>query len=134
MISNQKSQNLLYLPYFMMPGVELRVAQLDDDGKLGPITEPCIIRAERTFFARAVTDTNPTIVQMKLRGSLLDHWYYRSKEWIDQPYFAAAIFLQPYVGPTTRAMRTLYGEETFIVDEQATEDAKFLLENPEFRI
>ena len=113
---------------------EFFVGQLDDRGKLGPVTEACIVRAERTYLARAVNDTNPSIVQMKLRGrELLDHWYYRSDQWVDQPYLATSIFLQPYVGSASRAMRTLYGDGTYLIDEEATQDAKFLLENPEFR-
>jgi len=103
---------------------EFLVAQIDESGNLGSISESCIERAEKTYLTRSAMDTNSLIVQMKLRGEkLLDHWYYRSDQWVDQPYFAASILLQPYVGPASRAMKVLYGDGTYVIDKQATEDA-----------
>lgn len=84
------------------------MGQIDERGQMGPLTEVCINRAHKTYLARASEDTNPQIVKMVLRGKPVDHWYYRSDEWIDQPYFALPILLQAYVGPANRAMRALY--------------------------
>ena len=113
---------------------EINIGQIDLQGRMGPILEACILRAERTFLNRAPADTNPAIVRMVLRGVLIDHWYYRSCEWIEQPYFAAGILLQPYVGSAKLARpKSLYGAGTYITDIEATEDARFLLENPEYR-
>jgi hypothetical protein len=104
------------------PGAN-NIGQLKEDGSLGPIEEACILRAEKTFKIRSKIDTNPVIVQMVLRGKPIDHWYYRSDQWIDQPYFALGNGLQPYIGPANRAQRFMYGEGKFIVDKEATEDA-----------
>ena len=57
---------------------------------------------------------------MILHGKLVPHWYYRSNEWIDQPYFNPSVFLQPYIGPPEKALSILYGRNTFRVDEEAT--------------
>src|ERR1035437_9921666 len=89
------------------PGAN-NIGQLRENGTLGPIEESCISRAERTFRLRSKTDTNPVIVQMTRGGNPIDHWYYRSDEWIDQPFFALGKF-QPYVGPANRAQRFMYG-------------------------
>lgn len=94
--------------------------QLDDEGNLGPVQDICIAAAQRVFLERHEKDTNPAIVQMILRGELVDHWYYRSDEHIDQPYFLKAYFLQPYRGPTTLAHPTIYGPGTYIIDELLT--------------
>ena len=90
-------------------------------GEFVPFQEICLSHAENTFRVRlAIGDTNPQIVQMKLRGQLIPHWYYRSKQWVDQPYFIPLIFLQPYVGPAGQANPGQYGEGTFEVDEEIT--------------
>ena len=65
-------------------------------------------------------DTNPLIVQMIHMGRLIDHWYYRSDQWVDQPYFKPSEFLQPHVGPADQAIPGLYGDETFQIDEEMT--------------
>ena len=91
------------------------------EGKFVPAQELSLIHAERAF-RRGVEkgDTNPRIVQMKLRGQLIPHWYYRSKEWVDQPYYKPSEFLQPYVGPADQANPVLYGAGTFEVDDEMT--------------
>lgn len=95
---------------------EIEPQQMNDEGKLGPLRDICVVAAQKVFLARYETDTNPTIVQMILRGELVDHWYYRSEEFIDQPYFLPAHFLQPYRGPANVANPGLYGPETYVVD------------------
>lgn len=112
----------------------INVGQMQENKSIGPIIEACVERAERTFLSRGGQDTNPTIVQMILRGkNPIDHWYYRSNEWVDQPYLAMGIALQPYVGPSDKAPRILYGEGTFMKDDEMTEWAKLLLSDPELR-
>ena len=99
---------------------ELEPMQLGDDGKLGPVKEACITAAQRVFFTRMKTDTHPVLVQMIHLGELVPHWYYRSDEWIDQPYYSPAMFLQPYRGPANLANPGLYGPGKFIIDEKYT--------------
>ncbi len=94
--------------------------QMDEKGKLGPLRDVCIVVAERTFIARFGQDTEPTIAQMIVRGEPVPHWYYRSKEWVDQPYFIPRELIQPYRGPAKSAYPWLYGEGTFRVDESET--------------
>jgi hypothetical protein len=94
--------------------------QLDRSGNLGPLIETCITHARKTFLTRFSQDTDPTIVQMILYGTEISHWYYRSKEWIDQPYFIPQQILPPYCGPADIADPNLYGEGTFIVDDMST--------------
>ncbi len=105
-------------------GPRLTIGQLREDGSLGPMREACILRAERTFKLRWKTDTNPVIAQMILRGEQIPHWYYRSDQWIDQPYFAISNGMQPYVGPADKAPKFMYGAGTFVIDEESTEDNK----------
>lgn len=100
----------------------LYTGQLQEDGTLGPVKEACINRAERIFQLRHKTDTNPKIVQMILRGERIPHWYYRSDEWIDQPYFAMSIAMQPYVESTNKAPIWYKKEGNFMVDDEATND------------
>ena len=90
-------------------------------GDLEPLEESCVYRAEETFRARSKKDTNPAIVQMILNGKPINHWYYRSDQWIDQPFLALGKF-QPYVGPANRAQRFMYGEGKYVVDQRAIDD------------
>lgn len=101
-----------------------KVGQLKEDGSLGPLEEACILRAGKTFRNRFKTDTNPSIVRMVVGGKPINHWYYRSDQWIDQPYFSVdpSLPLQSYVGPTNMAPRFSYKEGTYIIDNEAMED------------
>lgn len=83
--------------------------------------ESCIEHAESTFRARGRVDTEPSIVQMVQQGDPVDHWYYRSREHIDQPYQSRDLMLQAFVGPAKDANPTIYGEGTFVVDIIETE-------------
>lgn len=97
------------------------------DGKLVPFREICLVHAEETFKARVnLGDTDPMIVQMIHLGELIPHWYYRSVQWIDQPYFFPFSFLQPYVGPTNLAISSLYGPDTYIISHEDTIRARRL--------
>jgi hypothetical protein len=90
------------------------------DGKMGPVKEPCTTHAMNAFKSRSGTDTNPKIVQMVLYGQPVPHYYYRSDEFIDQPFFHETQFLEPYVGPTNEANPILYGDGTYIENETMT--------------
>ena len=103
---------------------EREPSQMDDDGKLGPIRDICVIAAQRTFIKRQKVDTNPTIVQMIHQHRLVPHWYYRSEQFIDQPYFIPGQFLQPYRGPAFLANPGLYGPGTYIIDKELTKLTK----------
>ena len=98
------------------------IQQIVDGELVSPPTEASLVAAGRVFQERQKKgDTNPQIVQMKLRGKLIDLWYYRSDQWIEQPYFGKDIFLQPYIGPAEEAMSFLYGDGTYVVDKEMTE-------------
>jgi hypothetical protein len=90
------------------------------DGKRKLPEELCLTHAARVFRERRNADTGPKIVQMVLRNMIQDHWYYRSNEWVDQPYFSLDIGLQPYVGPANLAPPHIYGKGTFNIDEELT--------------
>ena len=87
------------------------------NGRLSDIESICVTHAIKTFKERRGADTNPQVVQMVHNGDVLDHWYYRSEEWIDQPYFIRDRLIQPYTGPAELAMPLLYGEGTYVPDE-----------------
>lgn len=92
------------------------------DGEFVPAQEICLVHAEVTFKERQKNgDTNPLIVQMIHLGQLIDHWYYRSDQWVDQPYFKPSEFLQPFVGPADQANPGQYGDGSFEVDDEMTE-------------
>lgn len=76
---------------------------------------------KKIYNERNALDTHPVIVQMRHLGRLIDHWYYRSDQWVDQPYFKPSEFLQPYVGPVELANPGLYGKGTYIVDKELTD-------------
>ena len=101
---------------------ELGVMVLNDENKLEPweFRFSCITKAQDTFRQRWKTDTNPQIVQMIHLGKPIDHYYYRSNEWIDQPFADPRKFLQPYRGPAEYANPGLYGEGKFIEDREYT--------------
>jgi hypothetical protein len=96
--------------------------QLNKNNRLGPIRDICVVAAQRAYLERKEADTNPQIVQMVLRGKvLINHWYYRSDQWVEQPYFIPFFVLQPYRGPANYASPILYGQDTYIVDERLIE-------------
>jgi len=112
-----------------------RVLQLDPEGNLGPLHDICVVIAQRNYLARKTIDTNPVLVQMILRGEeLIDHWYYRSEEYIDQPFYHPSLFLQPYRGPAYLAIPILYGPGTYLVDQELIEltEKGFTIDSPEF--
>ena len=95
--------------------------QLVNGELIEPPPEGCIACAERVFKQRQKDgDTNPQIVQMKSGGYSISHWYYRSDQWIEQPYLKISAFIQPYVGPSNQAQKSLYGEGSFVIDKEMT--------------
>jgi hypothetical protein len=94
------------------------------DGKIGPVKEICVDHALATFLERRERDTNPKIVKMLVNGKPISHWYYRSEEWIDQPYYMGRFLVQPYVGPANGlGALVLYQEDMFVEDESMMEIA-----------
>lgn len=87
------------------------------DGHLQEIMGTCIDEAVKTFKERWGRDTNPRIVQMIHQGQRIDHWYYRSNEWISQPYAWPKIFMQPYVGSANELGAVRYGEKSYFYGE-----------------
>lgn len=103
-----------------------RVKQLID-GKLVNYQVACITQAFRTFAERAGTDQNPNIVQMLALGIPIEHWYYRSEDWIDQPYHHPER-LFAYVGSTSGNFPPQLGPGTFKIDTESTRDIKSALQ------
>ncbi len=105
------------------------------DGELRDIKTSCISQAYRTFAERSATDANPRIVQMQINGALVDHWYYRSDNWIDQP-FSHSSGLVAYVGEAEGDVPEELGEGTYLVDKESTEDIQLGVdlqdEDPEY--
>lgn len=99
---------------------ELGLSQLNSEGRLVPWNEICVVAAERIFRERWELDTEQIIAQMIFKGKPIDHWYYRSKEWVEQPYFIPSKVIQPYRGPVEYAHVWLYGEGTYLVNEKVT--------------
>ncbi len=91
------------------------------NGEFVPAQEVCLVHAEGTFQRRCKEDTNPRVVQMILRGEKIPHFYYRSEEWVDQPYYDPRAFITPYVGPAKLATPGLYDSGTYVVDREMTE-------------
>lgn len=99
---------------------EFGSSQMDAEGQMGQVQDVCIAAAEKTFRERWGKDTHPQIVQMIVFGEPIAHWYYRSDEWIDQPYAILSMFVQPYRGEPLHAYPWLYGEGTYQVYEVLT--------------
>ncbi len=78
------------------------IGQLTSEGLMG-IKELCIHHALLTYRKRKDTDTEPHIVNMTINGQPIDHWYYRSRQWIDQPYLLGPLGVEPYVGQVDQA-------------------------------
>jgi len=93
--------------------------QLSKEGTLFPFKDSCIKVATETFLARS-TDQNRRIVQMILYGNLIPHWYYRSDQWIYQPFLNISKGIIHYVGDPKNADSNLYGEGTYQLDEYNT--------------
>jgi len=87
------------------------------EGKLQPSIDICVTHAKNVYRQRKDIDTNPMIVQMINMDRPIPHWYYRSDQWIDQPYYQPSTYLQPYVGPTDQAEPYLFGEGTYQLDK-----------------
>lgn len=96
-------------------------------GRIDPgFRESCIEVAEGVFAKRAGKDSNPMIARVVRGGERIGHWYYRSDEWIYQPFFAMSLVM-PYEGPARLAKIAQYGEGRYERDEEATEYAMRLL-------
>ena len=87
------------------------------NGELRGMQETCVVHAIRTFLARRDVDANPQIVQMVIDTKPIDHWYYRSDSYVDQPYFLASLLIQPLIGDPSGGYPRHYGEGTFQPDE-----------------
>jgi len=107
-----------------------QIQQLVGD-ELVDFIESCINHAYRTYAKRADQDTNPVIARMLVDGKPVDHWYYRSDEWIDQPYDLTMVFGFPaYVGPAdNRQIQYIYNKRTFVVETEHTKDIALAVEN-----
>lgn len=98
------------------------------DGDLRELLGGCVSEAQKTFRERWGTDTNPRIVQMVLQGKPIDHWYYRSDQWISQPFVAPDIFMQSYVGPTDTLEAIKYGERSYLYGDEEKLLTEMLIE------
>jgi len=96
------------------------VVQQFVNGKLQGVIENCVTHACNTYKERKDKDTNPMVVEMVLQGKPIDHFYYRSDQWVDQPYYNPSGLMQPYVGPADQAPPLLYGKGTYLIDEATT--------------
>jgi len=65
------------------------------DGKFQPVRDVCTKHAEDVFNSRRGIDTNPMIVQMIHHDKPVNHHYYRSDQWIDQPYKKSPDYAPP---------------------------------------
>jgi len=61
------------------------------------------------------------IVQMIHHDEPVNHHYYRSDQWIDQPYKKSPNYAPPYVGPADKAEPSHYGEGAYIVEKELTD-------------
>lgn len=98
------------------------------NGNLQEIMGNCYSEAEDTFRRRWNLDTNPRIVQMVHQGIPIDHWYYRSNEWISQPYAWPEMFIQPYVGSTTDIGAIKYSERSYLYGDEERLLTEMLIE------
>jgi len=99
------------------------------NGELGKVVELCLPHAMKTFEERKSRDTNPRIVQMKAQGEPITPWYYRSDQWIDQPFMLFPLFIKPYIGKTLQAPPNLYGEGNYLEDPELMNDIRTLTED-----
>ena len=90
-------------------------------GRFVQCIDICVQHAKKTYLQRRGKDTHPMIVQMIHLGKPIPHWYYRSDQWIDQPYYKPSEFLQPYVGPIEFANPGSYGKGTYVPDKEITD-------------
>lgn len=98
----------------------IEIKQIDENGKLGPIKDICETAAQRTMKDRWGKDTHPSIVQMVIDNKRIPHWYYRSDQWISQPYDISSYHLLPYIGSVEKAPAEMYGVGTYAIDDRAT--------------
>ncbi len=99
------------------PNANIYIGQMENY-KLIPIKESCIEVAERVFKERYKTDTNPVVVQMIQDGIPIDHWYYRSNQWIAQVHLNLFQHIIPFIGPANEAPSSLFGDDKYVVDQQ----------------
>ena len=86
----------------------------------------CLPKAIEIFYERINLDTNLTIVKMlsPRDGSFLNHWYFRSDQFIGNPFKWTDIDgkdIPPYVGDAKKASIVYYGKGLFEVDEELTQ-------------
>jgi len=88
------------------------------DGRLQPIEKLCFMHGVKTGNSRK-EDTNRQIVEMLVNGRFFGHYYYRSDQWIDQPYRIrfGILSIEPYVGPPENAPAESFGNGTYKVDD-----------------
>ena len=98
------------------------------NGKLCEIVESCAKHAVQTFNARRDLDTNQMIVQMVVRGNKIPHWYYRSNEWVEQPYSLREQFVDPFIGPVpakeNQLAEIMYSIQEYEIAKDITDLAK----------
>lgn len=86
----------------------------------------CVDRAIEAYSERIEIDTNQAIVQMidPFSDELIDHWYYRSDQFIFQPYNLPFLNINSYIGSPNKAPLETYGNGTFMLDLEITNEAK----------
>jgi len=97
------------------------IEQVVDGILVCPPQEICLVHALKTFAARNRIDTQAQIVQMIVRNIARTHWYYKSAEWIEQPYLIKDLLVAPFTGPVQEChLYMLYGQGTYRPSEAAT--------------
>ncbi|MGV8162723.1 MAG: hypothetical protein ACP5N2_05335 [Candidatus Nanoarchaeia archaeon] len=71
----------------------------------------CLYVALQAYKSRHLKDTNPLIVKMILTTDIfkeIDHWYYRSDQWIEQPFLIPKDNIPYHIGPIDSADKRCY--------------------------
>lgn len=92
------------------------------EGKFEEIEESCVKHAYITF-QRRTQDKNRKIVQMVSRGTAMSHYYFRSDQWIEQPYAFPDQHIDAYCGPPIGDIRAdaLYSIEDYLECKAVTD-------------
>ena len=80
---------------------------------------------------------DPHIVQMVVDGEPIEHFYYRSEKWIEQPFTLQSEGIKPFSGPTDGPIHKQYQEGTYRVDEAKSKQAlrEFVVcQHPEYHL
>lgn len=90
----------------------------------------CVYVAKQAYFRRARLDTSAQIVEVLSSGHPQNHWYYRSDQWIEQPFLLLSIFMQPYVGRFEDCLflSTIYSSDRYRVDLDLTRSFEKMLQ------